>query len=224
MKNIKALSLCLVLLPMAGWSQTSVPSGSAPVVSPKVTLRAKGEDVRSVLANLFEQAKKQYVLPSNVHYALFLSVENMDFDRALGLVCEQANLSFEIQDELYRVRNAPKKSASPNPPKPAVPDEGEVTATLTAPMPDPTLALAGKKALTRKVTTRLTKADLRKVLALLSEQAEVPIDIESNVPGYKVDAFLLNTSLKYALDRITKAASLDYRVTETGTILVSRKQ
>ena len=42
-------------------------------------------------------------------------------------------------------------------------------------------------------------------------QAGIAIEVDPTVPGYKLDAYLINTSLKYALDQVTEAAGLKYR-------------
>ena len=54
----------------------------------------------------------------------------------------------------------------------------------------------------------------------LGRQASVHIDLSTEVPNYKIDAVLVNTSLKYALDMVCKAARLKYELTENQTIRV----
>jgi type II secretory pathway component GspD/PulD (secretin) len=223
-----ALALTFALLPLAGLAQTPPPAET-----PKVTVKAKGEDVRTVLASIFEQANKQYVLPVNFRFALFLSLEDADFEKALSIVCKQTGLEAVLEDGIYHVRVAkkapevkPETKPEPKPePKPVV-AKPEPAAPKAEPAPAPAPVKKGilsPHVLSRKVTTRLQKAEIRAVFAAMAAQSKVPIEVDPEVPAYKLDAFLIKTSLKYALDKITGAANLDYRFTDRGTILVTKK-
>jgi hypothetical protein len=60
------------------------------------------------------------------------------------------------------------------------------------------------------------------VFAELSKQTGVKIEVDPSVPAYKLDAFLIRTSLRYALDQVGAAAKLLYKFTDTNTILIYR--
>ncbi|MGV3616655.1 MAG: hypothetical protein ACO1SV_15110 [Fimbriimonas sp.] len=228
------LVLALALVPFAGFAQ------DAPKVeTPKVTVKAKGDDVRTVLATIFEQAKKQYVLPVNFRFALFLSLEDAEFDKALSIVCKQTGLEAVEEDGVYHVRVAPKKTPEKAPekapetkPEPKVetkpepkPEAKPVEPAKPEPVPVPTKkGILSPHVLARKVTTRLQKADIRDVFAAMATQTKVPIEVDADVPNFKLDAFLIKTSLKYALDKITSATDLEYRFTDHGSIVVLKKE
>lgn len=224
-----ALALTLALLPLAGFAQDTPHNEKAE--TPKVTVKAKGDDVRSVLASIFEQAKKQYVLPVNFRFALFLSLEDADFEKALNIVCKQTGLEAMEEEGIYHVRVAPKKPAEPVKTEPKIEPKDEKKEPETKPVPAPVKpepapvkkGILSPHVLARKLTTRLNKAEIRDVFAAMSEQTKVPIEVEADVPTYKLDAFLIKTSLKYALDKITTATNLEYRFTDRGTIVILRK-
>ncbi len=76
--------------------------------------------------------------------------------------------------------------------------------------------------LQKKVSARMTKTEIRTVFENLSKQTGVKIEISPTVPAYRIDTYLLKTSLKYAMDRITEAAGLEYKFTDRNSILVNR--
>jgi hypothetical protein len=222
-----ALALTLALVPFAGFAQGT---GKADKVeTPKITVKSKGDDVRTVLATIFEQGKKQYVLPVNFRFALFLSLEDADFEKALSIVCKQTGLEYVIEEDVYHVRVASKKPAekTTEPIKVEAKEEDEkehdAKVVPTPPKPEPKKGILSPHVLARKLTTRLNKADIRDVFAAMSDQTKVPIEVAADVPAYKLDAFLIKTSLKYALDRITSATGLEYRFTDRGTIAIIKK-
>lgn len=177
------------------------------VQEPTVSVNSKGDDVRSVLHGLFEQAKKNYVLEPGVRFVLYLSLKDVELEEALGLICAQANLTFEIQNGIYfvnRVKVAESKPAN----KPPVKPKGKLSEGV----------------LNSKVTTRLAKTDLRAVFTELGKQTKVTIEVATDVPAYKLDAFLIDTSLKYALDNITKATGLVYVFTDNLTIAIKKPE
>jgi hypothetical protein len=102
--------------------------------------------------------------------------------------------------------------------------------TANAPSPNadplPTATGAGKLplgVLRKKVTTRLSKAPIGAVLEELGTQAGVKIELGENVPAYRLDAVLTKTTLRYALEQVTRAAKLTYTFTDHHTILVDSR-
>lgn len=174
---------------------------------PTVNVKAKGEDVRSVLHDLFGQAKKNYVLEPGIRYALYLSLEGVEFEEALQLVCKNASLKYELQNGIYFVDRSSKTAAPAKSPRPAKP-KGKLPESV----------------LNKLVTTRFDKIDIRALFENLSKQTGVPIEIDKAVPAYKLDAYLLKTSLKFALTTICDAARLKYTFTDNQTILLTAKK
>ena len=173
---------------------------------PKVSVASKGNDVRLILADVFTQAKKSFVLMPNIQYHLFLSLQDTDFDKALGIICQQSNLTADLKDGVYYIH---KSVPAPKPPTIAA-----------APAP----AKLSPMVLKRRLTTRLSKAPLSTVIEAFSQQTGVDIEIDKNVPAYKLDAFLTNTSLGVALERVTRAANLIFRFTDHKTLLIEAPQ
>lgn len=170
-------------------TQTPATPAAPPIV--QVTVSSKGQDVRDVLASMFEQKKASFVIEPNIHFALWLSLNSIDFDEALGIVCHTAKLNAQQNDGIWYITKA-----SDTPAKPSAPAKPPVTA-----------ADLGKT-----VTTRLYKAELSDVMAKLSSETKVSIVVDKNVPAYKLDAVLTKTTLEYALKRITNATHLSYQI------------
>ncbi len=173
--------------------------------NPKVSVTAKGDDVNGVLGTVFAQAKKSYVIQPDIHFALFLSLDNADYEKALHIICEQANLKIDLRDGIYYIKKAPARIS----PK-----------TLAPPKP----VFVSSETFAKKVTTHLPKTDIRKVFTDIGTQAGVRIEVSAQVPDYKVDAFLVRIPLRQALDELTKAASLTYKSTDHGTIQIIAPQ
>ena len=199
---MKPLLAFLALAPALAFGQAD---------APRISLDSRGDDVREVLATLFAQANKPYALDAAIKGKLYVKLDRFPYAKALGVVLSQAGLQAKDKDGVTMIspipvppapKTAPVKPvvAKPLPPKPAV-------------GPVPTAVLA------RRVTTRARRAPLADVLASLGEQAKVEIEVDPSVPAYRVDAFFIKTSLKYALDRVCKAANLRYEFSD-GKIVV----
>jgi type II secretory pathway component HofQ len=185
-----------------------------------VSINAKGDDVRSVIHDLFKQAGKNYVLNPGVRFVLYLSLENVPFEEALDLVCKNASLKFEIKDGIYMVSQYVKPvEPKPEPPKTTPEPKPKVDPPNFETKPRGTMPTS---VLSKKVTTRLQKKEIREVMGILAKQTGVAITVSEDVPPFRLDAFLINTSLKYALDEITKATKLKYRFTNDLSIAVEK--
>jgi pyruvate/2-oxoglutarate dehydrogenase complex dihydrolipoamide acyltransferase (E2) component len=223
------LTLALAALPIL-----ALTSDEAEAPAPRITISAKGTDVREVISTIFEQAEKQFVLDTVGYRQLHLSVKDMEFDKALAIVCRLTDLAYEVRDGVYFIGRPAAKPAAKKEPTPAAPPKAESAAPAAPSTPAQTAPAAPAPArprgpigvlptsvLQRRITTRHAKTDLRWVFGDLARQANVAIDLQ-NVPSFKIDAFFRNTSLKYALDEITKATGLEYRFTDQMSILVYR--
>lgn len=200
------------------------PPPAAPEATKGVSISAKGDDVRGVLTDLFRQANKNFVLQPGINFALFLNLNDLPFDEALAIITTTASLRFEVQNDIYFIAKARPATV---PPKTVTAARTEpTTETQTAPRTaTPAAPSAGRlpeDVLKRRVTTRLKVTDLRVVLANLSVQTDVAIEIDGNVPAFRIDAFLIDTSLKFALDQITAAAGIRYRFTDNRSIRIFR--
>lgn len=227
---MKPLLAALVLLPTLAFGQVSVP---------RVSLDARGDDVREVLATLFAQAHRPYALDASIKGKLYVKLDGMPFPKALNVVLTQANLIARDQDGVTMIVPKPSvsKAAAPKPLASKGPDTTKPDSSKPAPLkPIPSrspLVVAPKrvekdepparidpKVLAHRVTTRLSRAPLADVFASLSEQVGVPIELDPAVPAYRVDAFFVKTSLRYTLDRLCKAAGLRYEPTADGIRIV----
>ena len=204
----------LILSAVLGTLTFAAPSmahdGQTPPATPlTVSVSSNGNDVRTVLKDLFSQSKQNYVIEPNIHFAVYLSLEKVDFDETLAIVLHLAKLKAEKVNGIYYVSQDAPVVTVPTQPKPIEP---------ALPVGPPAVTQTTLK--TKKVTTRLAKADIRKVFAALARESGVPITVDVSVPQYKLDAFLEKTSLKFALDQITGAAKLRYRIVDKQSILV----
>ncbi len=223
MKKI-ALILTVLAIPFWGFSQATETDSPVLTAGSQISISSKGTDVRGVLHDLFTQSKKNYVLENLSRNELFLSLEGVEFDEALEIVCRLANLRYEIQNGIYylsKIRpaastptrdNATGSSASGSGTQPAVP--------VAQPKPFGKLSEA---VLQRTVSGRFTKQDLRDVTRQLGTQAKVKVEIDERVPRYKMDFTLNTTSLGYALKVIADRLELDMVFTENQTILLRPK-
>ncbi len=190
-----------------------------------VSVSSKGDSVRVALHSIFEQAEKSYVLAPNTHFALHLSLRDVPFDEALQIICRIAKLEYEVDNGVYYLqqKQPPQKPKTPPPTKPeSKPETKPESKPVTK--PEAPKGKLPESVLNKRLTTRFQKKDLRELLSNISAQTGVTIEVEKSVPAYKLDAFLIETSLKYALDQITQAAKLKYRFTDRQTIEIYQEE
>jgi type II secretory pathway component GspD/PulD (secretin) len=195
-------------------------SSAAIASDPTVTVVSRGHDIRLILTDIFAQAKKSCIIQPNLHVNLFLSIEDMDFDQALSIICKHSGLEYSIQDGVYYVR---RTRTDPTPAmEPAVFTKKYIPALpAVKPIQMAMVTTPNPLALKKKITTHMSKADIRAVFSAFEEQSGVKIKVDDSVPAYRLDAYLNNTSLKYALDTITRAAKLSYHFSDANSIVVS---
>ncbi|MBS1720552.1 MAG: hypothetical protein JST35_08920 [Armatimonadetes bacterium] len=221
----RTLIAALVVLATLGHAQTQSPAGP-----PKtVTISAKGTDVKTILGDLFTQAKKNYVIAPGTYMALHLSLSDVEFDEALQIICTTAKLKFEVQNGIYYI-SIQKPLIAPAPPtNDSTPKllpstvETKVTPVPTQSTNPPSIKTA-KEALTKKVSVRFAKVDIHTLMKVLGRQAGVEIEVLPTVPLYKLDARLSQLTLEKALTQITTAANLEFVATEKGTIEIRLKK
>lgn len=210
---VAALALSLTAMAQETESKAEIPAA--------VTVSAKGTDVRGVIHDMFVQQKKSYVLDPEVKYNLYLSLEKVDFDEALMIVCQSAGLEHKVQNGIYYIA---KKAVKKDPPKAEEKPKSDSVKTQAPTQSVKPTGMLPISVLSAKVNTRLDKTDIRAVFAELASQADVTIEVDKNVPKYRLDAYLKNTSLKYALDVITGKTGLGYKLTNNMSILIYKKQ
>lgn len=174
-----------------------------------VRVKAKGDDLRVVLSSIFEQTGQQYVVQTSARQGLYLSLDGVTLEYAIEVISEVADLEFEKRSGIWYVKSK----------KPVVNTKAQAFAPTTpvaaAPKVDPSI-------LDKKVSTKLTKTSIKDVFDAFAKQTGSTIVIEKGVPLYKIDAFMYNTSLKFALERICKAAGLKYELAPGKTVRIRK--
>ncbi|MCH8335387.1 MAG: hypothetical protein IIC61_05795 [Proteobacteria bacterium] len=193
-----------------GGDQKEVNEVSIAAETGVVTIASKGADVRNVLYDLFTQSKNNFVLEANIRFILYLSLTGVEFEEALNIVCTVTSLEYELDNGIYFIGK--KKVGSGPLPKP-----------VTQPKPQAKRGKLTSAELQKHLTTRFMRADLRKVYESFSEQTGIEIIVDANVPMYKIDAFLIDTSLEYALDVLARATQLKYTLNDNKQIIISKK-
>lgn len=189
-----------------------------------IQIKSNGDDLRRVIASVFEQAKQQYVLETNIHQSLYMSLDAITFEKAVEILSNVADLKFEKKQGIWYINRKNKmfvpkfdetKTASTK--GSTKTSETKTTKTSKSTAAQGFANTESKKPaatmdLNQKLSTRLTKTDIRDVFDEFSKQTKVEIVVDSSVPHYKIDAFMFNTSLKFALERVCKAAGLKFVV------------
>lgn len=201
MTKLLALIVSIAISAGAG-AQDTTPKGPA-----TVTVASKGHDVRAVLHDMFKQAGKSFVLEPNIRFGLFLSLEKVEFEEALRLVCRIASLEIDVQNGIYFI-NKPKTSLQPA----STAVKGAFETKPKGRLPE--------SVLNKRITTRSEKLDLRAIVSDLAKQTGITLEVDTDVPPYKLDAYLLNTSLKFGLETICAATKLQYRFTDNLSIQI----
>lgn len=178
-----------------------------------VRIKAKGDDLRKVISEMFEQTGQQYVIETSARQSLYMSLDGVTLEYAMEAISEVADVKFEKVQGVWRVRT--KKPLAP-----VIVTSSGTAAQKFVESPAPV-----KKVdyLLKKVNTKLERTSIRTVFAKFAEQSGVKIEVAKDIPEYKIDAFMYNTSLKFALDRICKAASLKYDLSTDGKTVRIRK-
>lgn len=194
-------TLLLAIIAAAGFSQAGSSNTDSKIQT--VSVASKGQDVRSVLADMFGQVKKNFVIEPNTHFALFLSLNDMEFEEALNLVLKTASLKYQLQNGIYFI----SKDKSP-----AV-GQSVVTSEKTSGKLAPTV-------LRKLITVKFHKVSIRTLFADLTSQTGVMIEVDPKVPDYKVDVVLRGTTLKLALQKICRPAGLTYKYTDNLSLMI----
>ncbi len=194
----------IALLPTLVFAQTETT-----VESNLITTSAKGIDARIVLYDIFKQTQKNFVTEVGMNYPLYLNLCNVPFDEAITLICKMIGVTHRVENNVY-IFFKPKAGAQN--PYPILTMPGSQTPSTPKPL-DP-------KTLDKKLTIRMEMQDLKTVVAEIGKQTGTTIELGPEVRKLKLNAFLINTSLRFALNSITQSAGLMYTLTDKGTILI----
>lgn len=178
-----------------------------------VSISSNGADVHKVLKSLFDQGKKSYVIEPGVYFAGYFDLTNVEFDEALGIVCHLAKLEVAVRDGIYYISRAHGMTPSlAHETREA--SSGSEPARKDSKPSKPAAATTVNNALLyrRKVSVRFKKTEIKAVFGELGRQSNIAISMDPKVPAYRLDVVLKGTSLLYALDKISKAVGLVYKV------------
>jgi type II secretory pathway component GspD/PulD (secretin) len=194
----------------------------------QIKIKSKGDDVRTVIDTIFEQAKMQYVLETTVRQSIYMSVDDVSFADAIDIVSNVADLTFTKRGNIWYV-NKKQKAVTRTAAQPfVVPAKTLPLPTKSTPKKpiqpasEKKVEPKGKLDLTVRLTARLQKTDIREVFAEFAAQTKIAIDVDDSVPKYKIDAYMFNTSLKFAIERVCKAAGLKYEIVNGEKIRIRK--
>ncbi len=184
-----------------------------------VTLQSKGLDVRAVLHELFVQAKRSYVIESVPRIDLFLSLDSVEFEEALAFIARVAKLSYEQQNGIIFIRQAPRVGTGTTP----TTQSPSTDPTKHAEQPKVNPAPQGKlsnSVLQRQIKGSYNKQSLAKILEDFGTQTRLTIELDPSVPKYHLDLTLNTTSLGWALRKLGQELKLELVFTERQTLLL----
>ncbi len=206
-QKLFSLLIFIAWMPLVGQAPvTESPQEASPI---KITVLSDGLDVRTVLCNVFSQAKKSFIAEPGLSLTLYLNLHEVPFGTAVDLICQNAGITYEIDNGVYhffRKTQSVRRNASTPPP--------QISQGLEAKPLDPSV-------LERIFTSKLSNVDLRTAIKEISRKTDVPIQVAPHVKNLKVNATFLETTLRYALNSLCQAGKLMYTFTPEGTILIS---
>lgn len=239
MKNLKTLSIVLLLAVTAlSQAQTALKVSTKDNQVQLVSLRSRGQDVRTVLHDLFDQAKRSYVLDNISRTELYLSLDDLEFEEALELIVQIAELRYEKQNGIYFISKNRRPARDPQTPRDVAAQSASVSPSISPigvkPTPKPQArteptkpaATSGKlpdNVLNRKVKGTYRKRALRDILKDLQQQTGVTIELDEKVPVYYLDLQLNTTSLGWVIRKLGQELGLKFEFTNRQSIRISKK-
>jgi len=157
-----------------------------------ITLESRGKDAREVFAELFAQAKVDFVLQVDIARPVYLTLRETPFLRALQLLCEATNTRYSVRDGVYYI--APLAAAPPPPPM---------------------------QATERPRTVRLVGSGLtlRGIAAEISKQAGVKVTVSPDAPDLRFNLNLPSVSVEAALDALCESTGLRWQKQGDGYVI-----
>ncbi|MGQ9657869.1 MAG: hypothetical protein ACUVV1_08195 [Fimbriimonadales bacterium] len=150
-----------------------------------ITLEARGKDAREVFAELFAQAKVDFVLQVDIERPVYLTLRETPMLRALQLLCEATNTRYSVRDGVYYI--APITGAPPHPPVQITPARPRTV---------------------RLVGNGLT---LRAIAAEIGKQTGVKVTVAPDAPDLRFNLNLPSVSVEAALDAVCEGTGLRWQ-------------
>ena len=155
-----------------------------------VRVKAKGDDLRVVLASIFEQTGQQYVVQTSARQGLYLSLDGVTLEYAIEVIAEVTDLEFEKKAGVWYVRTK----------KPVARTQAQNFAP-NAPIASPPLPNFDPSTLEKKVSTKLTKTSIKDVFAAFAKQTGTTITIEGGASfSCSDDTFILDAAQEAGID------------------------
>lgn len=165
---------------------------------PTITIEARGTDAREVFAELFAQAKANFVLQVDIQRPVYLTLRETPFLKALQLLCEATNTRYSVRDGVYYI--APITNAPPAPP--------------------PTPPIQVQEARPRTVRLVGTGLPLRTAAAEIARQAGVKVEVAPDAPNLRYNLNLPSVEVEKALDALCEGVGLRWEKVEGGYRIV----
>lgn len=163
-----------------------------------INLEARGKDAREVFAELFAQAKVNFVLQADIQRPVYLTLRETPFLKALQLLCEATNTRYSVREGVYYI--APIGNAPPTPPAQVQESRPRAVRLIGTGMP------------------------LRTVAAELAKQVGVKVEVAPDAPNLRFNLNLPSVEVEKALDALCEGTGLrwekiegGYRITTAGS-------
>ncbi len=79
--------------------------------SQTIKVKSRGEDIRTVIDSIFDQAGKQYVLETNFHQSLYMNIDGISFQKAIEIISKVTDMEFEEKQGIWYIHKKPITSA-----------------------------------------------------------------------------------------------------------------
>lgn len=155
---------------------------------PIVSIEAQGKDAREVFAELFAQARKNFVVNVAVERKVYLSLKEVPFFRALKLLCEATQTRFAVREGVYYIEPL-----------------------STRPTPSESPAVEPKRV--RLVGSAMP---LRAVAAEIEKQAGVRVEVAPEVPDLRLSLNLPQSEVESILEAVCQGTGLRWERTAQG--------
>lgn len=133
MKPLVSLSVLALALSVFAQTTSQNPTTTqtpATTQTQTIKIKSKGDDIRTVIDSIFEQAGKQYVLETNFHQSIYMNLDGASFQKALEIIGNVAMLEFEEKQGIWYVRS--KAPAVKTPVTPTIKPEIKLAAKTPA--------------------------------------------------------------------------------------------
>jgi len=156
-----------------------------------ITLESRGKDAREVFAELFAQAKVDFVLQVDIARPVYLTLRETPFLRALQLLCEATSTRYSIRDGVYYI-------------------------ALIGSAPPPPVQATERPRTVRLVGSGLT---LRGIAAEIGKQAGVKVTVSPDAPDLRFNLNLPSVSVEAALDALCEGTGLRWQKQSDGYVI-----